>query len=106
MSFSFKGLCKAVAFSAQPVTWLAARGIEKLTGNDNIVRNDPRTYYTDLWTSSKPAPAGGATGGYNANDYKPAVDSFKTTKGLDNGEGDMTYLKAQAAIEKLSGEME
>lgn len=56
-------LGKALAFTVSPVTWVAARGVELVTGKDDIVRNNPLTYFSDIFTGGdKPpaAPAGGA----------------------------------------------
>ena len=92
MGISFGSIGKALAFTAAPLTWVAARGVELVTGKDDIVRNNPLTYYSDIFTKSKEAeqkPAGGAT---------PAAPA-----GLSGYDATKSYEEALAAIEKLGG---
>ena len=91
-----ESLGKAALFVASPVTWVAARGVELVTGKDDIVRNNPLTYFTDIFSGSDAAkeapPAGGAAqaaSGYGVENYPV------------NG-GAMDYEKAMAEINKLA----
>jgi hypothetical protein len=91
MGINFGALGKALLVTVSPLTWVGARAVEKVTGNDNLVRNNPLTYYTDVFTRSKPAdaaPAGGTTkpaegpAGYQATplDFEQAM---KAIEGLE-----------------------
>lgn len=92
MGFSFGALGKALAFTAAPLTWVAARGVELVTGKDDIVRNNPLTYYKDIFAGSdeakKQAPAGGA------NKPPARLETY--------GESNLSYDKALAQIDKLT----
>lgn len=92
MGFSFGALGKALAFTAAPLTWVAARGVELVTGKDDIVRNNPLTYYKDLFAGSeeakKQAPAGGA------NQPPAGLETY--------GGSNISYEKALEEIDKLS----
>ncbi len=92
MGINFGAIGKALLFTASPITWVAARGVELVTGKDDIVRNNPLTYFKDIFAGSdeakKSAPAGGAT--------KADADLAAY------GGSDLNYEKALAEIDKLT----
>ena len=95
MSF-LSSLGKAVAFTAAPFTWAAARGVELVTGKDDIVRNNPLTYYTDLFKGSdaSKAPSGGSS---------PVQEGEKALHTYGEG-GEMDYEKAIQSINALANQ--
>ena len=93
MGINFGAIGKALLFTASPITEVAARGVELVSGKDDIVRNNPLDYYKDVFTRSKPAaqtPAGGAS--------QPAGPM-----GPDGYKGIMSYEEAVKAIDQLAG---